>query len=83
MSVKNIPVFGVDADILVPNPCNDGKNLEYKPAGLGALSFAQTSLVILKYGSWSIPQGIRHGMFLFPKIWGKVDDKQGAAWIAG
>jgi hypothetical protein len=47
-SVKNIPVFGVDADILVPNPCKEGKNLEYKPAGLGALSLAHTSRVILK-----------------------------------
>ena len=50
---------------------------------MGALSLAQTSRVILKYGSWSIPQGIKQGIFLLPKKWGKLLDKQGAAWIAG
>jgi hypothetical protein len=28
VSVINIPEVGIDADILVPNPCNDGKNFE-------------------------------------------------------
>lgn len=83
VSVKKIPEFGFEADILVPKPCNEGKNFEYKPAGFGALSLPQTSLVILKYGSWSIPQGMRQGMFLLPKMCGKVDDRQGAAWMAG
>lgn len=48
VSVKKIPVFGHEADILVPKPCKEGKNLEYSPAGFGAFSFVQTSLVILK-----------------------------------
>jgi hypothetical protein len=46
-----MPVVGIEADILVWNPCSDGKNLEYNPAGLGTFNFVQTSLVIRKYGS--------------------------------
>lgn len=48
VSVKNMPVEGFEADIFVAKPCNDGKNLEYNPAGFGAFSLEQTSLVILK-----------------------------------
>lgn len=34
--------------------------------------------------AWSIAQGMRHQIsFLFPKIWGKVGDKAGAACTAG
>lgn len=40
-------------------------------------------LVILKYGSWSIACGIKHGIFLSPKINGNVEEKLGAAWIVG
>jgi len=48
VSVMKIPEFGTEPDIFELKPCRDGKNLLYKPAGLGALSFVQTSLVILK-----------------------------------
>jgi len=35
-------------------------------------------------GSWSIAHGIKHGTSpRSPKIWGKLDEKLGAAWIAG
>lgn len=34
----------------------------------------------LTYGSWSMAQGIRHGMSCFsPKIWGNELEKEGAA----
>lgn len=49
---------------------------------MGYFSFEATSLVILKYGSWSIAQGIRQAMSpLGPNICGKVLEKEGAAWI--
>ena len=68
LSVKYILEFGTEADIFPQTPSKDGKNFEYSPAGFGTFNLPQTSLVIRKYGSWSIPQGIRQGMFLFPKI---------------
>ena len=78
-----IAELGSEPDILEWNPWRAGKNLEYRLAGLGALILLQTSLAILKYGSWSIPHGIKHGIFSFPNICGKLDDRHGAASTAG
>lgn len=74
--------FVSEALIFVCGPCSAGKNLEWSSAGLGYLSFAATSRVRRKYGSWSIAQGIRHGMFeAVPNICGKELEKEGAAWM--
>ena len=71
-----------DALIFVCGPCSAGKNLAWMSAGLGYLSFTATSRVSRKYGSWSIAQGIRHGMLdALPKICGKELEKEGAAWM--
>ena len=76
-----IAEFAIDADILVPGPCKAGKNLEWSNAGLGYLSFWATSRVNLKYGSWSIAHGIKHGTSPFgPNMWGNVFENDGAAW---
>ena len=57
--------------------------MEWSKAGLGYLSFAATSLVRRKYGSWSIAHGMRQGVFeTEPNIWGKELENDGAAWIA-
>ena len=41
-------------------------------------------LVILKYGSWSMAQGMRHLMSRrCPNMWGNVVGKDGAACTAG
>lgn len=60
VSVKKIAEFMSLADIFVFAPCNAGKNFEWIKAGFGNLSLGATSLVILKYGSWSIAHGIKH-----------------------
>ena len=74
--------FTSDALIFVCGPCNAGKNLAWMSAGLGYLSFAATSRVSRKYGSWSIAHGMRHGMFdALPKICGNELEKEGAAWM--
>ena len=71
-----------DALIFVCGPCSAGKNLACSSAGFGYLSFAATSRVSRKYGSWSIAHGMRHGMLdCAPKICGKELEKDGAAWM--
>ena len=71
-----------DALIFVCGPCSAGKNLACSNAGFVYLSFAATSRVSRKYGSWSIAHGMRHGMFdALPKICGNELEKEGAAWM--
>ena len=51
---------------------------------LKAATHEDAHLVILKYGSWSMAQGMRHLMSLrCPNMWGKVVGKDGAACTAG
>lgn len=78
-----ILLLGSLALIFVCGPCKAGKNLEWTRAGLECFSFKAMSRVNLKYGSWSIAHGMRHGMSPeAPNICGKVLEKDGAAWIA-
>ena len=71
-----------DALIFVCGPCSAGKNSAWISAGLQYLSFAATSRVSRKYGSWSIAHGMRHGILeALPKICGKELEKEGAAWM--
>jgi len=84
VSVKNIAELGLDELILTSKPKIEGKNLECITVGLGSLSFSATSRVILKYGSWSIPQGIKQRISdRSPKICLNEVQNDGAAWIAG
>merc|ERR1712123_451816 len=73
-----------EADILVRAPCNAGKKERWSKAGLRPPNLWATSLVMRKYGSWSIAQGIKQGtVLLSPKMKGKELLNEGAAWIAG
>jgi hypothetical protein len=76
-------LFASDALIFVWGPCSAGKNLEWRRTGFGYLSFTATSRVRRKYGSWSIAQGIRHGILdVVPNICGNEFENDGAAWTA-
>lgn len=78
----NILEFASDALIFVCGPCSAGKNLEWISVGFGYLSFAATSRVRRKYGSWSIAHGMRQGMSeRVPKMLGNEFENDGAAWI--
>lgn len=79
VSVKNIAEFILEVLIFWSCPNKLGKNLLCIQATFGTFNFSQWSLVILKYGSWSIPYGTRQGTILFPKIWGNEDETEGAA----
>ena len=66
------------------NTCSAGKNFECNKAGLMYLRRLATSLVSLKYGSWSMAHGIKQGIsVLFAKISGNVLENEGAAWTEG
>lgn len=62
VSVMKIAELGSDADILPPAPCKAVRNLEWMSAGFGDGNFMRWafSRSRRKYGSWSIPMGIRH-----------------------
>lgn len=83
VSVKNTAEFVSLADIFVLAPCNAGKNVEWMSAGLGNPRRGATSLVIRKYGSWSMAHGIKQFTFFSPNINGNVDENAGAACTAG
>lgn len=83
VSVKNTAEFVSLADIFVLAPCSAGKNVEWMSAGLGNPRRGATSLVIRKYGSWSMAQGIKQCTFFSPNMNGNVDENAGAACTAG
>lgn len=83
VSVKNTAEFVSLADIFVLAPCSAGKNVEWMRAGFGKPRRGATSLVIRKYGSWSMAHGIKQCTFLLPKMNGNEDENDGAAWTAG
>lgn len=62
-SVVYIVAPSSDEDILSP-PFRPGNILQYSMLGLGYPSPGAASLATLKWGSWSMPQGIRHGTCL-------------------
>src|SRR3989304_5669794 len=62
-SVMRIAVSGADDDILESRPFRPGIILLWISAGLENPREYARSRVIREGGSWSIPQGIRHGTF--------------------
>lgn len=78
-------IFGVFSllDILDFLPARPEKKDEYKLAGFLYPILGAMSLVILKYGSWSMAAGIKTYTFSLPKMWGNVFEKAGTAYTAG
>ena len=78
VSVVKMLDSGMEADILPPGPRRLGRSLLWIRAGFGYPSFGATSRVIRKWGSWSMPQGIRTGTSLPASTVGR---NAGAAWM--
>ena len=57
--------------------------MSHTSEGLAIPARPATSLVIRKYGSWSIAQGIKHGILSEsgPNMCGKDEANDGAAWM--
>lgn len=67
---------------MVVEPCKAGKNLECSNAGFEYFSLSATSLQTLKYGSWSMAHGIKHGVLSGkPKTSGNELGNAVAIWI--
>lgn len=62
VSVMKMAELGFDDDILPPGPCSAVRNLEWISAGFGDGFFMRDALSrsSRKYGSWSMPMGMRH-----------------------
>mmetsp|Transcript_68936 Transcript_68936/g.166672 ORF Transcript_68936/g.166672 Transcript_68936/m.166672 type:complete len:214 (-) Transcript_68936:562-1203(-) len=84
VSVQKMAEASSEALIFESAPCSAGKNLEWISAGLPKPRRGATSLVMRKYGSWSMAHGMRQGTVVSPpKMCGKEDENDGAACTAG
>ena len=78
VSVVKMLDSGIEADILPVGPSRLGRSLLWIKAGFGYPSLGATSRAMRKWGSWSIPQGMRMGTSWPASAVGR---KAGAAWM--